>query len=375
MSNKVKISPETLVWATERGGYTTDSLFDIFPKAIDWIKEESTPTVKQLENFAKKVHIPFGFLFLKQPPKEEIPIAFYRSNGQILTNTPLVIKDLVNSIKIKQEWLSDYFKENNYEELNFVGKLRNFTKISTIDGANLIREQFNINVDWYKETNTSQVFRYWIDTLEKNKVFVISTGYVGNNRRLVDVNVCKGFTLIDKMCPFIYINTNNKGGGKIFTLLHELVHIFIGNSIGLSYEPIHPSSEPLESFCDNVASELLVPQNRFNVLWNKIDGDNISKFTKIANIFCVSKLVIAKKALDSNYIKIAEFWTFYNFYTNIPYKETKGGQYWNSKPYEVSRKFYNYVDTALSQNTILPSEAYKLTNMKGKTYDNFKLKS
>lgn len=375
MAIRVKISPETLVWATERGGYTTDNLLDIFPKAIDWIKEESTPTVKQLENFAKKVHIPFGFLFLKQPPKEEIPITFYRSNGQIVGNPPLVIRDLVNSVKTKQEWLNGYLEENKYEELNFIGKLRDFKNINSTEAADLIRNYLNIHIDWYKETNTSQVFRYWIDKLEKNRIFVISTGYVNNNRRLVDVNICKGFTLIDKLCPFIYINTNNKGGGKIFTLIHELVHIFIGNSLGLSYEPIHPSSEPLEKFCDNVASELLVPQNQFIKLWKNTNGDNVTKFTRLAGVFHVSKLVIAKKALDNQLIEIADFWSFYNFYTNIPYKQTGGGDYWNSKPYEVSRKFYNYVDAALSQNKILPSEAYKLTNMKGKTYDNFKLKS
>ncbi len=375
MSNRVKISPETLVWAAERGGYTTDNLLDIFPKAIDWIREESMPTVKQLEHFAKKVHIPFGFLFLKQPPKEEIPITFYRSNGQIVNNPPLVIRDLVNSVKTKQEWLNDYLKENNYEELDFIGKLRDFHNINISKAADLIRQYLNIQVNWYKETNNHQVFRYWIDKLEGNRIFVISTGYVNNNRRLVDVNICKGFTLIDSVCPFIYINTNNKGGGKIFTLIHELVHIFIGNSLGLSYEPIHPSSEPLEKFCDSVASELLVPQIQFDILWKKISGDYSSKFTKLAGIFHVSKLVIAKKALDSSFIEIADFWNFYNYYTNIPYKQSGGGDYWNSKPYEVSRKFFNYVDTALSQNNILPSEAYKLTNMKGKTYDNFKLKS
>jgi Zn-dependent peptidase ImmA (M78 family) len=375
MATRVKISPETLVWAAERGGYTTDILLDVFPKALDWIKEESTPTVKQLENFAKKVHIPFGFLFLKQPPKEEIPITFYRSNGQIFESPPLIIRDLVNSVKTKQEWLTDYLRDNNFEELEFIGKLSNFKNIKISKAADLIRKYLDANIDWYKETNNSQVFRYWIDKFEKNRIFVISTGYVGHNKRSVDVNICKGFTLIDNMCPFIYINTNNRGGGKIFTLIHELVHIFIGNSMGLSYEPIHPSSEPLEKFCDNVASELLVPQILFNDFWKNTKGDNVAKFTKLAGIFHVSKLVIAKKALDSNFIEIADFWSFYNYYTNIPFKQVGGGDYWNSKPYEVSRKFFNYVDVALNQNSILPSEAYKLTNMKGKTYDNFKLKS
>ncbi|WP_242203435.1 ImmA/IrrE family metallo-endopeptidase [Aestuariivivens insulae] len=375
MTTKIKISPKTLIWATERSGLNIDSLHDVYPKAIDWIREESEPTVKQLENFAKKIHVPFGFLFLKKPPKEKLPITFYRSNGVVIKNPPLVIKDLVNQIKTKQEWLKDFLIETNYEELGFIGSLRNFEKINPIDAAEVIRKALKLNKTWYEDTKKSNVFRYWIDKIEKNRIFIISTGYVGNNRRSVDVEVCKGFTLVDKFCPFIYINTNNLGGGRIFTLIHELVHVFVGNSIGIGYEPIHPSSQPLEKFCDSVSSEILVPTSFFKVSWNSTNDTFSEKISRLANQYHVSKLVIAKKALDSNFIEQSDFWAFYNYYTNIPFKKGVGGDYWNSKPYEVSRKFYSFVDSALKQGKILPSSAYKLTNMKANTYDNFKKNS
>ena len=375
MSDRIKISPETLVWATERGGYNTDSLFNIYPKALEWIKEDSLPTVKQLERFAKKVHVPFGFLFLKKPPIETIPVTFYRSNGDVVNNPPLVIKDLVNTIKYKQDWLRDFLIESNYDELDFIGTLSDYKNIKILEAANVIRKNLNIHLEWYRETNKNAVFRYWIDTLENNRIFVISTGFVNNNKRIVDVDICKGFTLIDKFCPFIYINTNNLGGGRIFTLLHELVHIFVGNSIGLSYEPIHPSSTPLEKFCDEVASEILLPTEHFVQTWHSLEGNFYDRFTKIANVNHISKLVVMRKALDCGFIQIADFWSSYNSYTSVPYTKSTGGNYWNSKPYEVSRKFYSFVDQALKQGKILPTNAYKLTNMKGKTYENFKKKS
>ena len=375
MTTRVKISPETLVWATERSGLNTDSLIDIYPKALDWIKEETEPTVKQLENFAKKIHVPFGYLFLKQPPIEKIPVTFYRSDGKVVTKPPLVIRDLVNKIKSKQEWLKDFLIENNYDSLDFIGSLSDFKKINPVKAAEKIRQALNLDKTWYEETKTDKSFRYWIDKLEKNRIFVISTGYVGHNRRTVEVDVCKGFTLVDNMCPFIYINTNNLGGGRIFTLLHELIHVFVGNSIGLAYNPIHPSSQPLEKFCDNVASEILVPNSFFKTSWNSSSGSLQDKYNELAKMYHVSKLVIVKKALDNNFIHTSDFWNFYNYYTNIPYKKTSGGDFWNSKPYEVSRKFYSFVDLALKQGAILPSNAYKLTNMKGNTYENFKKNS
>ncbi len=375
MSTRVKISPETLVWATERSGLNTDSLFEVYPKALDWIREESEPTVKQLESFAKKIHVPFGFLFLNKPPQEKLPITFYRSNGKVIENPPLVVKDLVNQIKSKQEWLKDFLIDNNYDVLDFIGSLKNFEKFDIVEGANIIRNALNLNETWYQETKKDKSFRYWIDEIEKNRIFIISTGFVGNNRRTVDVEVCKGFTLVDNICPFIYINTNNLGGGRIFTLIHELVHVFVGNSIGIGYNPIHPSSQPLEKFCDKVASEILVPSSFFNVSWNSNNDSFSDKVSRLAYQYHVSKLVIIKKALDSNFIQVSDFWEFYNYYTNIPFKKTQGGQFWNSKPYEVSRKFYSFVDTALKQGKILPSNAYKLTNMKANTYENFKKKS
>lgn len=375
MSTRIKISPEKLLWATERSGLNVDSLRDIYPKAIDWIREESEPTVKQLESFAKKIHVPFGFLFLNKPPEEKLPITFYRSNGEVVKNPPLVIKDLVNQIKTKQEWLKDFLIEKKYDDLNFIGSLKNYEKINTDDAAEIIRNSLRLNKTWYEETKKSSVFRYWIDKIEKNRIFIVSTGYVGNNKRNVDVETCKGFTLVDNICPFIYINTNNLGGGRIFTLIHELVHVFVGNSIGIGYNPIHPSSQPLEKFCDNVASEILVPTSFFEVCWNSYNDSFSDKISRLASQYHVSKLVIAKKALDSNFIEQSDFWKFYNYYTNIPFKKSSGGDFWNSKPYEVSRKFYSFVDSALRQGEILPSSAYRLTNMKANTYENFKKNS
>ncbi len=372
MSIRINIPPEKLIWATERSGLTVDSLEDVYPKALNWIRNESLPTFNQLQDFAKKLHVPFGFLFLENTPEEKIPITFFRSNGDVVKNPPLVVKDLVSELKKKQDWLADYLNEQKIEELSFVGSLKDFSNIRIEDAANIIREALNIESSWFTNTNKSGVFRYLIDIIESNRIFVISSGFHKHNKRPIDVDICKGFTLINNLCPFIYINTNNLGGGRIFTLIHELVHVFVGNSIGISYEPIKPSSYPLEKFCDEVASEILVSTSLFEFSWDY----NITIQTNIHNLsskFLVSKLVILKKAFDNSIIDKAQFWDLYNQYTK-PFEKFKkpGGDYWNSKPYEVSRKFYTYVEGALKQGKILPSDAYRLTNMKGNTFNKFR---
>ena len=129
MSTRVEISPEKIIWAAERGGISLENLFSLYPRAEKWIEQTEKPTFKQLEEFSKKVHVPFGFLFLKKNPIEEMPITFYRSNGQVVENPPIVIKDLVNELKKKQDWLKDYMLENDYGPLKFIGLLENFKSI------------------------------------------------------------------------------------------------------------------------------------------------------------------------------------------------------------------------------------------------------
>jgi Zn-dependent peptidase ImmA (M78 family) len=374
---RIEIPPEKIIWAAERGGFSIEKLFDFYPRAKNWIEQTERPTFKQLEDFAKKVHVPFGFLFLKDNPDETVPVTFYRSNGLIIDNPPIEIKDLVSTLKKKQNWLRDYLIENNYESLSFIGLLKEFNDWSVDTASKRIRSELKIDEEWFKKTNKSQVFRFWIDLIESNRIFVSSTGFVKHNKRPVPVDICKGFTLIDEYCPFIYINTNNLGGGRIFTLIHELVHILVGNSIGIGYEPIHPSSVPLEKFCDAVAAELLVPNNQFIKLWKENKTSLTSKIRILSNKFLVSQLVILKKAFDNNFIQANQFWDFYNSYVNSFSSSTKDnvtGNYWNTKPYEVSRKFFNHVDRALKRGAILPTEAYRLTNMKGNTYENFRTK-
>jgi len=78
MSTTVNINPQMLSWAITRAGKTLDDLITALPKLPAWLNEEAQPTVKQLEAFSRKVHLPFGYLFLAQPPNEVIPFPYFR---------------------------------------------------------------------------------------------------------------------------------------------------------------------------------------------------------------------------------------------------------------------------------------------------------
>ena len=73
---RVDISPEMLRWARERARVTKEDLPKGLHRLLKWESGdiEIPPTLKQLEKFARAVHVPISYLFLSKPPEETLPI-------------------------------------------------------------------------------------------------------------------------------------------------------------------------------------------------------------------------------------------------------------------------------------------------------------
>ncbi|MFH2041849.1 MAG: helix-turn-helix transcriptional regulator, partial [Acidobacteriota bacterium] len=71
---KVEIKPALLRWARERAGFSPGDLTGRFPQIAAWENGDAFPTFKQIERFAKATYTPVGFLFLPEPPVEQVPI-------------------------------------------------------------------------------------------------------------------------------------------------------------------------------------------------------------------------------------------------------------------------------------------------------------
>jgi len=129
VSTRVDVNNEVLTWAIDRAGYDLPTFFEKYPPIIKWLEGEKRPTVKQLEEFSKKVHVPFGYLFLPQPPEEKLPIPFFRSNGDQAEKVSINVYDTILLLQQRQDWLRDYLLDNDNEPLPFVGKFKNNLKI------------------------------------------------------------------------------------------------------------------------------------------------------------------------------------------------------------------------------------------------------
>jgi len=363
---RVNINSDLITWAIARAGYEWDEFVAQFPRVKDWIEDESQPTLKQLEDFARKVHVPFGYLFLEEPPEEKQPIPFFRTAQQQNNKVSLNVYDTILLLQKRQEWLAEYLKDKGYDPLDIVGKFSTNDHYQHV--VQDIRNTLQLNEEWADSfKNWEEALKHLTAQIEEAGIVVTFNSVVGNStKRKIKVEECRGFVLVDEYAPFMFINNDDAKAAQMFTLIHELAHIWMGESAGFDFRNLQPASDPLETFCNAVAAEFLVPENAFLNGWD--EQPNIQQLSKK---FKVSPIVIARRALDLGKMTRADFFKFYNQYTSGIQKKkqaTSGGDFYATSKKRLSLKFMAHIHQAVKENDLLYKDAYRLTNLKGSTY-------
>lgn len=370
MRTYVDINETTLKWAIARAGFELNEFLTKFPKVSEWLNNEKKPTLKQLEKFSHSVHIPFGYLFLSQPPTESLPIPFFRTDGRQNDTVSLNVYDTILLIQQRQEWLREYLSENDFETLPFVGRFRNSTNVQEI--VNDIRRVTGLAPEWAHDfTKYQDTLNFLVAKIEELGIIVISNGVVENNtKRPIKVEECRGFVLVDNIAPFMFINAADAKAAQLFTVVHELAHIWTGHSAGFDFRKLQPASDPIEKLCDQIAAEFLVPTSSFLRIWNEK-----KEIGYLARYFKVSPIVIARRALDLGKINRTEFFSFYTNYISQlnARKENQpdGGDFFATTRKRLSVTFAAHIHNAVRRNKLLYRDAYKLTSLKGDTFHTF----
>ena len=371
MSTRIEnINKELIEWAIIRNGNSVEEFYSQNANVESWINGEKFPTVKQLETFTHKVHVPFGYMFLPKPPNETIPLPFFRTGKNSTNKVSLNVFHTVQIIQDRQNWLTEYLEDLHFPQLDFVGKFS--INDNYIDIVNDIRNVLKLELDWANKHNKwEEALDYLTIKIEEAGIIVTYNGIVGNNtHRVIDVNECRGFVLVNKKAPFLFINSADAKAAQMFTIIHELAHVWLGESAGFNNANLIPADDPLELLCDKVAAELLVPEIYFLKKWKTSQN-----FKYLSKIFKVSPIVIGRRALDLKLITFQQFIRFYNEYMN-EIKERKdrqssGGDFYATTKKRISLRFAAFVNNAVKENKLLYRDAYKLTNMKGETYNKF----
>lgn len=370
MRTDVNINADMLTWAIARAGYDLHEFANKVPDVVEWIEGAKKPTVKQLEDFSKKVYLPFGYFFLPEPPKEKLPIPFFRTNGTQANQVSVNVYDAILLLEQRQDWLKDYLKENEFEPLSFVGKYRNSSNVQEI--VSDIRKSLNLAEDWANHYKTWQdALECLIHHIEDIGIFTAFNGIVENNtHRPIPVDECRGFVLVDEMAPCMFINNSDAKAAQMFTIVHELAHIWTGHSAGFDFRKLEPANDPIEQLCDKVAAEFLVPEAMFRKVWGSFQDIN-----KTARFFKVSEIVIARRALDLGKITKSEFYEFYDDYIHKQFikkdSQSSGGDFYATTKKRLGLAFSTHIKNAVKSGKLLYRDAYKLTGLKGDTFQTY----
>lgn len=370
MRTEVNINENMLTWAIARAGYEFHEFTEKAPDVLKWLAGEKKPTVKQLEDFSKKVHLPFGYLFLPEPPKEKLPIPFFRTNNTQATKVSVNIYDSILLMQQRQEWLREYLKENDNEPLSFVGKFKTHQNVAEI--VQDIRKVLGLDESWASEFKTwEEALNFLTQQIEDKGIITVFNGVVENNSyRKIPVEECRGFVLVDELAPFMFINNADSKAAQMFTIVHELAHIWTGQSAGFDFRKLQPASEPIEIICDKVAAEFLVPEGTFNAVWNRNPDIRYA-----SRYFKVSEIVIARRALDTGKFTKRQFLDFYEDYSNREFvkkeNQSPGGDFYATTRKRLSITFASHINNAVKSGSLSFRDAYKLTSLKGDTFQTF----
>lgn len=357
---QVQVNPDVLMWAVQQSGVPMEQFETWFPAFPAWLKAEKFPTVAQLESFARKAHVPFGYLVLREVPSLSRPhVQDFRTVGsRAVTGYSRNLLDTIRQMKERQAWLHEYKKAGDYAKVAFVGSL---TK-STSKTVFLERMYGTIGLDagWQEALPTKErAFQQLRDCVEEAGVVLFVNGIVGNDtHRPLDLQEFRGFALADDYAPLIFINGVDATAGKIFTLVHELVHLFLGRD-GLD--------DGTEAFCNEMAASFLVPETRFADAWRQKPQD----FEGLERTFKVSRLVLYRVALTRQYILKKQYDALVKTYEEeMPRRKRHGGggDFYKVLPNRIGRSFSRYVFSAVQEGALLYREAYRLLGIHGNSF-------
>lgn len=309
---RVAIRPEMWRWARERAGVmSVDELLVRFPKFskyAEWEIGDLQPTLKQVGEFAKAVHVPVGYLFLPAPPDEPLPIPDFRThNGKPLRKPSPDLLDMIYACQERQSWYREFVTASRIPDLAFIGSATVAERPETVAAAIADKLGFDLAAR-AASRNWEEAFKLFVEQAEKIGVMVMVSGIVlSNTHRKLDAQEFRGFALADNKAPLVFINGSDSKSGQMFTLAHELAHLWLGSS-AIS----NSSAAPLdghrreEVWCNAVAAELLVPLNALQraIKPNELPEQMIARLTRH---FKVSTLVILRRLLDAGIFTRPDF--------------------------------------------------------------------
>lgn len=374
---RISVNAQVLEWALDRSR-RRENLEQRFPKLQDWLDGAVFPTFRQLQDFAKAAAVPFGYLLLQSPPEEKLPVADFRTlPGDAGRSFSSELIDTIQSMQRRQAWMREFLIAEGHDRLHFIGS--GTVHDDPVRIARHIRQTLGIDDRWASSLpNWTEALKSMIQRVEEAGIMVMSNGVVGNNtHRPLDPEEFRGFILVDDYAPIVFLNGADGKAARMFTLAHELAHIWLGKSAAFNLRELQPAGNEIEQACNRIAAEFLVPSVILSEVWPEIPkNDNV--YQSLARYFKVSGLVVARRLFDLSLIGRDEFSRFYREWQASEARKAKKakedeskGDFYASQNIRIGHRFGDLLTRSVQAGTTLYSDAWHLTDLKKNTFQEY----
>ncbi len=295
-------SATMLKWARVRAGFdvnTVEQLEKIETGTLaNWEMGEGTPSLAKLRSLATRYGRPLMVFYLKEPPKDFSIVKDFRQlpkdkKGEF----SITLRKAIQVAQERQAWASGVLRDNGIPESPLVGSIS--VKDDPDEVGQSIVEILGASFEQLSSiTNAPSAFRYWRRLAESNGIFVFQVSRV-------DVTEMRGFALPDPYAPTLVINSKDSYQARIFTLIHEIVHVMLNEPAvtgagELSFKP--DTRVVTEKFCNRVAGATLVPRtelsNNVPKQWKNVEEQALSTLSRR---FWVSRAVVAFRMFECGF--------------------------------------------------------------------------
>ncbi|MEP7013106.1 MAG: ImmA/IrrE family metallo-endopeptidase [Acidobacteriota bacterium] len=371
------INPEILTWAIKASGQSKTlvaSKVKVDPEQIASWEAGIPPPFAKAQDLAKALHLPFGYLFLPEVPAEDLPIPDFRTLGHGYHPPSVEFLQLLNEVLVRQDWYRDHLRESSprLAKLKFIGSFTSKDKVT--DVATSIRNTLGLTADLRSGVGSWSEYLSTITRhAETGGILVMRSSIVGNTTQYkISPKEVQGFAVTDPYAPVVFVNSADYKAAQIFTLIHELAHLWINQSAITNPDPLKPSANPVEAFCNRVAATALVPQGEFLNGWEASER-GATRISALARRFWVSTLVVLRRAHDLDLLSDIEFHQLRSAELKkiSDGKKSSGGDYYRNVTARMGARFTNAVLGEVNRKALLLTHGAQLLSLSVPTLAKF----
>jgi Zn-dependent peptidase ImmA (M78 family) len=385
-----RVNPKILIWARETAGLSLEDA----ARQLSIKDTQTTSGVNRLQQHEETGEISRPLLVRMSKQYRRPLLTFYLTTPPIKGNRGKDFRTLPKNYSVSENNLLDALLRNvmarqsiirsvleddeDVKQLSFVGTL------SISDGVgsalNYIKQKLQISQDdFYSQSSPDAAFSILREAVESEGVFVILVGDLGNYRSKIEPEIFRGFALADSVAPFIVINDRDSHSAWSFTLIHEYIHIWLGQT-GVSNAF---AKGAVEQFCNDVAGEFLLSSDQLGLLDvndNTIFNEAIEKITEFATDRNLSSSMVTYKLFRSGAIQ-EHTWAHLNstfrdlWQQNRIKKRNASGvdsraDYYRVKKHRIGKALIQFVDQMMLEGSLSTYRAGMVLGIKAKNVQN-----